>query len=120
MSKHIRALLIGSVLAVGAVSMRSTQNSDVHGASPSTEIEQRAIVKTGPDGSYVWTYPQPYAFGVEPIVTSIAVGDPGSTEVVNVQLDGTPTNTQAKFRVTTTHQETPPGAILLHVTARSP
>ena len=121
MTKHLRALLIGSVLAVGAVSMRSTQNTDVHGAPSSPpDIEQRATVTTAPDGTFVWTFPQPYPFGVEPIITSLAVAQAGSPEVVNVQLDGKPTNTQAKFRVTMAQHDHPPGEVLLHVTARSP
>lgn len=63
---------------------------------------QEAILTTAMDGTVTWTYPVAYGAGVVPVVTGLAVGTAGSTDVINVQLDGNPTNTAAKFRVTRT------------------
>lgn len=50
--------------------------------------------------TYVWTYPIPFDAGVVPICNGIAETAAGSTDLINVQVEGTPTNTQCKFRIT--------------------
>ncbi len=95
---------------------------------------QSARVTTAADGSYTWDYPTPYAGGVVPHVNAIAEGpNPAAGALVNVQLEGAPTNTQAKFRVTRSNRATVallgidllslptnPGATVLHVFAKAP
>lgn len=61
---------------------------------------QRARVTTAADGTYTWTFPTPFA--ATPRVWAIVITAAGVTDVFNVQVDGTPTITQAKFRVNRT------------------
>lgn len=123
----------GAPGSVGATGPTGATGPSGPGCSNSSLIEQCAIVTTTTAGTYTWTYPNAYASGVVPIVQSLAQGASGSTNVVNVQLDGVPTNTQAKFRVTLTQLSvvsligltilsvpTSPGAIVLHVEALAP
>ena len=51
-------------------------------------------------GTYTWVYPTPFAGGVAPICNGIAQTASGITDLINVQIDGTPTNTQCVFRIT--------------------
>lgn len=48
--------------------------------------------------TFTWTYPTPFGAGVVPIVNGIAEAT-GTTDSVNVQVEGTPSNTQCVFRV---------------------
>lgn len=95
--------------------------------------EQCAKLTTATDGTVTWTYPTAYGAGVVPVIEAVAVGTSGSTNVVNVQMDGAPTNTAAKFRVTLTQVTSvsllglnilsvpaSPGAVPIHVTAKAP
>lgn len=49
--------------------------------------------------TYTWVYPVPFAAGVVPICNGIAQTASGVTDLVNVQIEGTPTNTQCVFRI---------------------
>lgn len=84
-------------------------------------------------GTYTWTYPVPFAAGVVPICNGIAQTASGVSDLINVQVDGTPTNTQCVFRVTRYSQSflsllginilglnTAPVGITLHMTAFEP
>jgi hypothetical protein len=63
-------------------------------------IVQRQRVTTASTGLYTWTYPAAYGAGVVPIIQVNCEGpDPQSGTVVNAQLEGTPTNTSCKIRV---------------------
>lgn len=55
-------------------------------------------------GLFTWVYPTPFAAGVIPICNGIAKCPTGTTSLVNVQLEGDPTNTQCVFRVTVYQQ----------------
>lgn len=50
--------------------------------------------------TYTWTFPTAFSAGVVPVCNAIAETAPGSTELINVQIDGPPTNTQCTFRIT--------------------
>lgn len=56
------------------------------------------------DGSLTWTFSTPFANGVIPRVIAVAETTVGVTDVVNVQVEGTPTNTGAVLRVTRTNR----------------
>lgn len=56
------------------------------------------------DGSLVWVYSTPFEAGVVPRIQAIAETGVGVTDVVNVQVEGTPTNTQCLLRVTRTQR----------------
>ena len=50
--------------------------------------------------TYTWVYPSAFPNGVIPICNGIAQLAVGTTDLVNVQVDGIPTNTQCVFRIT--------------------
>ncbi len=56
------------------------------------------------DGTLTWTYSTPFAAGVVPIVSTVAEVAPGVTDVVNVQVVGTPTNTGCQLLVNRTQR----------------
>lgn len=49
--------------------------------------------------TYTWTYPVPFAAGVIPIVSAIVQVPNGNTDLFNVQVMGTPTNTSCVFQI---------------------
>lgn len=49
--------------------------------------------------TFTWTYPTPFGAGVIPICNGIAQTAAGVTDLVNVQVEGEPSNTQCVFRV---------------------
>lgn len=55
------------------------------------------IVTTGADGKVTWDYQFPFPSGVSPIVLFGPVNS--APQVLDVSLDGDPTNTRAKFMV---------------------
>lgn len=93
---------------------------------------QRIRVATNASGLYTWTYPIPFAPGVVPVIECSCEGpDPQNGTVVNVQIEGIPTNTSCKIRVnrsTTTIQVlgisvlslATSVATIIHATARTP
>lgn len=94
---------------------------------------QRAKLTTATDGTVTWTYPIPYGVGVVPNIQAIVQAGAGTTDVNNVQIDGVPTSTQCKFRVTRTQLSTVAllgltilsipasvGAQVIHVEAKLP
>ena len=50
--------------------------------------------------SFVWTYPTPFGTGVVPICNGIAQTAAGVTDLINIQIQGIPTNTQCTFVIT--------------------
>lgn len=50
--------------------------------------------------TYTWAYPVAFDVGVAPICNGIAQTASGITDLINVQVDGVPTNTQCVFRIT--------------------
>lgn len=56
-------------------------------------------------GLLVWTFDPPFAAGVVPRVVAVAeTSGPAVTDVVNVQVEGTPTNTSCNLRVNRTQR----------------
>ncbi len=49
--------------------------------------------------TYKWTYPVPFDAGVVPIVSAIVQVAAGNQDLFNVQVVGTPTNTQCTFQI---------------------
>lgn len=85
--------------AVGSQSERYARADHVH---PSKA--RRARMQCAADGSLVWVYSTPFEAGVVPRIQAIAETGVGVTDVVNVQVEGTPTNTQCLLRVTRTQR----------------
>lgn len=61
-------------------------------------------LQSAADGTLTWTYSTPFGAGVVPRVFAVAEIASGVTDVVNVQLVDTPTNTQAKLLVNRTQR----------------
>lgn len=55
-------------------------------------------------GVLVWTFDTPFTQGVTPIVVAVAETALGVTDVVNVQVEGVPTNTSVRLRVNRTQR----------------
>lgn len=94
---------------------------------------RKARVTTATDGSYTWTFDTPFDVGVVPIIVGVAETGVGVTDVINLQVEGTPTNTGAKIRVTRTQRSVvaligltilsipaSPGATIVHLIALAP
>lgn len=65
---------------------------------------RRGRVPTAADGTLTWVYPVPFDTGVVPQIQAIVETAVGVTDVLNVQIEGMPTNVSAKLRVTRTNQ----------------
>lgn len=64
-------------------------------------LEQAQRQTTASTGLYTWTYPVAYGAGVVPVIECCCEGpDPQGGVTVNAQVEGTPTNTSCKIRVT--------------------
>ena len=61
-------------------------------------------VQCAADGTLTWTYSTPFTNGVTPIVLAVAEVASGVTDVVNVQVVDTPTNTSCKLLVNRTQR----------------
>lgn len=82
---------------------------------------------------YTWPYPTPFATGVAPICNAIAQCPVGTTDLINCQIDGAPTNTSCVVRITRYTQgvvglvngvlsvnATPLPGLVLHLSALEP
>lgn len=82
---------------------------------------------------YTWAYPTPFASGVAPICNAIAQCPVGTTDLINCQIDGAPTNTSCVIRITRYTQgvvglingvlavnTTPLPGLILHLSALEP
>jgi hypothetical protein len=90
-----------AVTDMGAAGSATKQYAMADHTHPS---KARKAVKAVNTATYTWVYPTPFASGVIPVCNGIAQCPVGTTDVVNVQLDGVPTNTQCVFRITRTVQ----------------
>lgn len=63
---------------------------------------RKARIQSAADGTITWVYSTPFAAGVVPRVVAVAEVASGVTDVVNVQVVDTPTNTQCKLLVNRT------------------
>lgn len=61
---------------------------------------RKQIVTMGSAAStYTWAYPTAFGAGVVPIVSAIVQVSVGNQDLFNVQIVGTPTNTQCTFQI---------------------
>ncbi len=56
-------------------------------------------LQTAADGTLTWTYSTAFGSGVVPRICAVAETSAGNTDVYNVQIVGTPTNTSASILV---------------------
>lgn len=113
--------------AVGTVPSKFSIEGHVH---PSKLRKERVACSAA---TLTWIYPTPFDAGVVPIVNGIAETTVGVTDLYNIQIDGTPTNTSCKFRITRYQQSvvaligltilsfnSSPGSIYIHAEAFQP
>lgn len=94
---------------------------------------RKARIQSAADGTINWTFSTPFDAGVVPRVVAVAEVPEGTTDVVNVQVVGTPTNTGCKLLVNRTNRSVAsllgltvlsvpaqPGATWVHAVALEP
>lgn len=92
---------VGDYFGNGVMTPDQSQAVNLRGVDAAQTQSQR--VTTASTGLYTWTYPVAYGTGVIPVIECCAEGpDPQSGVTVNAQVEGTPTNTSCKIRVTRT------------------
>lgn len=64
-----------------------------------SKLRKQIITMPGAAGTYTWTYPTAFGSGVSPIVCAIAQVPGGTTDLFNVQVVGSPTDTQCTFQI---------------------
>lgn len=91
--------IVGDYFGVGGTMTPVEADAvNLRGASDTTTQRQRVQVNSS--GLYTWTYPVAYGSGVVPVIELMAEGpDPQAGSVISVQLEGVPTNTACKVRV---------------------
>ena len=106
-----------------------TSSQYLDGTGTAKQFIQRLRVQTDASGNYTWTYPVGYPTGVVPVITAVSESA-SSTVPQGVQIVGTPTNTQATFKVINLPSTTVAGIVVLgapvaaqayiHITAIGP
>lgn len=94
---------------------------------------RKARMTSNADGSLLWTFNPPFDTGVVPRVVAVAETTVGVLDVINVQIEGTPTNTAVNLRVNRTNRSavallgltilsvpSSPGATVVHALALEP
>lgn len=94
---------------------------------------RKARIQSATDGTIAWTFATPFDVGVVPIVLAVAEVASGVTDVVNVQVVGSTTNTGANLLVNRTNKSVvaligltilsvpaSPGATFVHAVALAP
>ncbi len=64
-----------------------------------SKARKQIVVMGSASTTYAWTYPTPFGAGVVPIVSAIVQVPSGNTDLFNVQVMGTPTNTGCVFQI---------------------
>lgn len=98
----ISALIIAPIVSGSFIIAKSQISNTLPVTTGLCNGCQKMSATTAADGTYTWTYPVAYTSGYVTTITGIAQSTLGSTDVINLQLDGPVTNTQAKVRVTRT------------------
>lgn len=64
-----------------------------------SKARKQIITMPSAAATYTWTYPTAFGVGVVPIVQGIVQVPNGNTDLFNVQVLGTPTNTSCQFQI---------------------
>ena len=64
-----------------------------------SKARKQIVTMPSAASTYTWTYPVAFAPGVVPVVSAIAQVPGGNQDLFNVQVMGTPTNTQCTFQI---------------------
>lgn len=82
----------GSAVGTG---MKYAREDHTHASKARKQIVTMGSAAT----TYTWTYPTAFAGGVVPVVSGIVQVAAGNQDLFNVQIIGTPTNTQCTFQI---------------------
>lgn len=64
-----------------------------------SKARKQIVTMPSASSTYTWTYPTAFGAGVVPIVQGIVQVPNGNTDLFNVQVLGTPTNTSCQFQI---------------------
>lgn len=64
-----------------------------------SKARKQRVTMSSAATTYTWTYPTPFGNNVVPIVSGIVQVPNGNTDLFNVQVMGTPTNTECVFQI---------------------
>lgn len=64
-----------------------------------SKARKQIVIMGAAASTYTWIYPTAFGAGVVPIVNGIVQVPNGNTDLFNVQIIGTPTNTQCVFQI---------------------
>lgn len=64
-----------------------------------SKARKQRLTMPSASATYTWTYPVAFDAGVVPIVSAIVQVASGNQDLFNVQVVGTPTNTQCTFQI---------------------
>lgn len=64
-----------------------------------SKARKQIVTMPSAASTYTWTYPTAFGAGVVPIVQGIVQVPNGNTDLFNVQVLGTPTNTSCQFQI---------------------
>lgn len=98
---------LGVPLPASAMPPGVSDSGSVGTASPyarsdhthASKARKQIITMGSAASTYVWTYPVAFGAGVVPVVSGIVQVAPANTDLFNVQIIGTPTNTQCTFQI---------------------
>lgn len=80
-------------------SLGTSQKYALENHTHASKARKQIITMVSAASTYTWTYPTPFASGTVPIVSGIVQVPAGNTDLFNVQVLGTPTNTQCTFQI---------------------
>jgi len=86
---------VADASALGAMAQEFARADHTHASKVRKQIRTMPSAST----TYTWVYPTAFAAGVFPIVTAIVQVASGTTDLFNVQVVGTPSNTQCTFQI---------------------
>ena len=64
-----------------------------------SKVRKQIVTMPSAAATYVWVYPTAFPAGVIPVVSGIVQVPNGTTDLFNVQILGTPSNTQCTFQI---------------------
>lgn len=64
-----------------------------------SKARKQLVTMGSASSTYTWTYPTAFGAGVVPVVSGIVQVPNGTTDLFNVQIVGTPSNTQCTFQI---------------------
>lgn len=80
-------------------SVGTSQKYALENHTHASKARKQIVTMPSAASTYTWTYPTAFGAGVVPIVQGIVQVPNGNTDLFNVQVLGTPTNTSCQFQI---------------------